>query len=1297
MNNNQGKRYNNYSNIKLLALFIILSASLLLYGVITQTQQLSPLLLKIANNWLENRGSLNIDWQINSSVSDEIFTVSNIKLFEKDSANTSFVELDIVSIDFSFIDYFFRDKIDSISISGGHFNLNQSKLLRQLMSNNIEENKTSLSIHSIELNDFIIANKGEKRDIYVAKIPANYKNNAGNWVLEISDASIFIPLVETLNTSMSGEIFGNNDRIEISDFVFTTNDGRVKINAHKEKLSIWEGDFLFSDLNIESYLGKISPLIDWDYINPNGRFFFEIDDKGKFALTGAGSNPGKTGNYKLNIDDFTLLNGHISSIGSIINNNETIDINIDYAIDEKYLRIHSNISEFDLTPFINSHDFKLSNLTGELSIIGKVDSLFIESYFSKFAFQQLSENKFSSRLLFIDGRELVIQNIDWVNAKDTLSILGIYAINDVDINGSARIQNISKYFVHDSLNNISGNLKTDFNISNGSGKIEIVGDIKADDLRMNTKLSASGIGNYYLKESLNDWDGFFEFEAKRGFFWDDSLNLVHFLIRKDKTNYTVEKCLFKSPKNGFELQGKLSSTQLELNKFDFWLHDEHVFLSTLKIIPIIDNKLIISDTLSLNMDQGQYNITGAIDFNKGYQLEALLYNIDAENIQQLLKFPFPMSGNINGSFNIIDSITNPKFVGDLFWDEFKFMQFKADSLIYLGTTHSHVTDIKNILYYADDGQLLIQGQFPFGYRIPHVIDPNRPQDLRLTMNNMMLKNISFREIGPIGITGKLDGGLLYKGSPIHSKMTGIVSITNGTIDTLHYKKANLQLAYENDILNIDTTSIIADWMQGGGSGYIPARLDVMPGIRPYLAKDTLDFSFQGKFSSLKFLSSYIGIIDKIDGDFEGKGRIFGPMESPIRAFRMRGQNGVILSPLLGNPVTNIVSDLEMLDNTLSIKLLKGNLDFIPGGELETKGLINRATGFVGKFLGINNTTQYNSIVEVKGSADFTSFFHPHFNINIKGDDVYYRSTDGELEAIADAAMHISGQDTIIIKGEIAVLNSILLSEFSSNDEIILPSISDDFQLRYNLATTFPGNIRIKNTMIDAEFSGELWLLDYGDEILRFSGTLEAVPGGKFYYLLNENELTIKSGSISFDPVEFNPQIDILVEIIIDSEIIELGFTGDLKEPEIIFPDNATFNQTDILSWLNLKQKIDTEGINQDKLVSAPLEWYLGTLIEKQTESFGRQVTGLDIFDLKMDQSRNLFENIADDTSAVSIVLGHRLSNKLKVTYEGDIKTTDNNSEHVVNMEYQINNNNSVSAGVDQAGLFKLRWRLKYNY
>ncbi len=590
----------------------------------------------------------------------------------------------------------------------------------------------------------------------------------------------------------------------------------------------------------------------------------------------------------------------------------------------------------------------------------------------------------------------------------------------------------------------------------------------------------------------------------------------------------------------------------------------------------------------------------------------------------------------------------------------------------------------------------MRGRLPYGYSVRGDAWRDYPQNFTLRLQNYDIHDLRFKTIVGQEVGGHTSGRLSFRGTPVETRLDGLLDFQDIQFDTLQFTSGHAAFEYMDNLLTFDSLSALATWGYGHGSGYLPLVLDIGARDRPALNKNMVGMQFQGDFSELPFLSSYIDPIDEIKGDFTMELAIDGPLGAPLRNGKIRGHNAWAVNALTGVPLTNIHTELTLVDNTMTLDHFSGRMPFAGARGIGPGGMVDLATGMLSKLVGIQTGQEYSGDLTVTGDIDFSSFFHPRFNLRLRGDEVYYRSTDGSVEALSNADLTFTGQDTLTVAGELPVQQAGYFGEFSSGPsyEGQVTEQNTGGAFTYRLHALMPGNLIIENSLLQAEFEGDLYLLDYGDGELRFSGTLTALSDGKFFYL--GNELRILEGSITFNSVDFNPQINFIAGIDIEGQEVELTLTGDLLEPQLILPQDANLNQSDILAYLTINQKVVEEGFDATRIVD-PVESYVGILVEKQLERYGKQIIGLDIIDLRMEGSGNVINSFTDPQASTRLLLGQRVFKNLKLTYEGDLRSSDPVNNYDFGLEYQVNRNFSITSKVDQDGLFQLRGRLKYSY
>lgn len=726
----------------------------------------------------------------------------------------------------------------------------------------------------------------------------------------------------------------------------------------------------------------------------------------------------------------------------------------------------------------------------------------------------------------------------------------------------------------------------------------------------------------------------------------------------------------------------------------------HLTLNKLNIIKG-ENQLKLADTLKIaRSDSGAYDIpTSVITFNngglsveghysvvQGFDLESEFELIDVDRLLDFFKVNVDFAGIASGQASITGDLVDPVIDTRMTLNRGVTLGYPSDSAMIDLRLTSFETIANSIDAISSGGTLNLVGKLPWGYKVTAQELADTQQNFAIKTENYRLKDLKFTNIAGIPISGRASGNLSIRGTPANSKMDMILALEDASFDTLKFTKGYSEITYEGNLLNFDTLSMVTTWGYGTGTGYMPLSLDLIAEDRMSVASRDMGLEFEFNLNEMPFLSSYIGAIDAIEGDFIGNLGLTGPLTAPIRNGKIRGHNGRLELSILGNPITDIHAEITMLDNTLSIDHFSGKMNFSEGSSLNTQGIVGFLAENVGDLIGVNAAQTYAGDITASGSMDMSSFFRPRFDINLNGEEVYYRSVDGLIEAIANAQVQFTGQDTMNVEAVLPVLRAGYYANFGSEtsyEDVV--SKTDSILFKYSLNTQFISDLLISNDQLEAEFEGELWLLDYGDGVMRFSGTLTVQEGGKFYYL--GNELNLVSGEIIFNSVDFNPQINMEAEIFIDGEEIRLMLSGDLIEPELVISTESTqLTQSDVLTYLTLNKTL--VEVSFDETALDPVKSYAEILMEKQLSKLGRDIVGLDLVGIDFDP---------DSTENARFQLGQRLYKNFMVTYEGPIQPTGGETDYDFGFEYQINQNVSVTSKINQNGEVELNGRLKFTY
>ncbi|MDD2889557.1 MAG: translocation/assembly module TamB domain-containing protein, partial [bacterium] len=201
-----------------------------------------------------------------------------------------------------------------------------------------------------------------------------------------------------------------------------------------------------------------------------------------------------------------------------------------------------------------------------------------------------------------------------------------------------------------------------------------------------------------------------------------------------------------------------------------------------------------------------------------------------------------------------------------------------------------------------------------------------------------------------------------------------------------------------------------------------------------------------------------------------------------------------------------------------------------------------------------------------------------------------RMNNLELKNIEDISAKISASLALTgslkkpkVSGIIKIKEAEIGTEFGTTKSVNLQSPMD-----YDLEIDFPDKVWIKNTMLDAELSGNVRPRKIGNEF--FIAGNASVKNGYFYYI--DRPFKIDTGEIRFTNSELNPIINISASttvnytseknnnigadttknIVQDTITIIVNVSGTLREPKMIPSSNPPMSNEDIYSLLSLNMK-----------------------------------------------------------------------------------------------------------------------------
>lgn len=1105
----------------------------------------------------------------------------------------------------------------------------------------------------------------------------------GHTHLKIHSAELMSPNLHVDTILISGSAGLDTDyQLEVSDFSMSSKQQSMLINAVIDSSSL-SGTLVAEDINTSSLEMITVPAFLMD-----SKFDAELQyklDGSDLSISGSGIITINAVNFPFSVhqfikdetgEDIKLTLGTTLSHGDLsITRNQN-----------GYVEGFSDIFRLDIGSILPNDDINISEPIGQISFSGVEGTYNIKPRFESFLFNGIRFDSLSSDLIYYPNRTVDVANGIITQSDNRLSISGLLSEEDINLVGNIALHDFSFLDNIGIKNEITGDLSSEFNMLGSMNNPRVSGVIHPIGLSYKKKLTLSGEGKVDLQINDRVLSGDFALVGNQGLLFGDSLESYNILVNLDDDKFAIEDLHLQGSNNLFSMSGGYNQDGLQVNKLNIIRENHQLKLSDTVFVEKSDEDQFLVPRSVLTFNNGGLSLSGKYSVSDGLAMHSAFELIDVADILDFFRFRQQFSGITSGSAEISGPLSDPIIDADFTLKNGMTLGYPSDS----ASINLHLTKFatvsNEINAYSAGGTLKLYGSLPWGYKVRGEQIRTTPQNFSIIADNYLLSDLKFTSIAGIPISGRATGSISIRGTPEETKMDAQLTLTQAAFDTLKFSKAYSEFNYEGNLLTFDTLSMVSNWGYGSGTGFMPIALDLIAEDRMSVSNRDMGLDFEFNLNEMPFLSSYISSIDGIQGDFIGSLGFSGPLSAPIRNGKIRGHNANLQISVLANPITDIHSEVTLVDNTLTLDHFSGKMQFSEGSNLNTQGIVGFLASNFGDLIGVNSTQTYAGDVEASGSIDLSSFFHPRFDIDVKGNEIYYRSTDGQIEAIANADLKFVGQDTLDATAVIPVLRAAYYSNFESEESYEdVVSKEDNNLFTYSLNTQFASDLLISNDQLEAEFEGELWLLDYGDGILRFTGTLTVQEGGKFYYLGNELELL--SGEIIFNSVDFNPQINMTTIVEIDGERVDLTLGGDLLEPELVIENaNTQLTQSDVLTYLTLNKKLVEVSLDQSAF--DPVYTYGEIFLEKQLSQLGREYIGLDRVGVDL---------ASDTTSVPRFQLGQRLSKNLMVTYEGALQPNDGSTDYDFGFEYQINQNVSVTSKINQNSEVELNARLKFTY
>jgi len=598
------------------------------------------------------------------------------------------------------------------------------------------------------------------------------------------------------------------------------------------------------------------------------------------------------------------------------------------------------------------------------------------------------------------------------------------------------------------------------------------------------------------------------------------------------------------------------------------------------------------------------------------------------------------------------------------------------------TTDSNQIEIQNLRLYNADETVSVNGSWQWhpGAK-PKMTDT---QNLLCSFSNSDLKRYEEYLALSHPIAGIFDADIAITGSRISSEVDFNFEIENGKYDLIPFYEVNGSGFYKDKRVVFSEILGETEFGTAYSKGYIPVDLSILEIEERWLDEQAIDFSCDLSGNNMAFLTNYLDDVISISGDIQSQISITGTPDKPIRNGEIEIQNGEVILEIIENPISDFSISGNLSNNLFSINhctaLMKNDLE-----SSSTKKITNWFYEIYQRLFKKHSAT--NSIsnnLKITGTLNMEQFFLPKYDLQLIGESLYFRTPLAKVEGISNAELQISGQDTIFVTGDLTPLETWIRYEFEENTEL---TESESIPIKYKIHAPIDARLFFQNSQVKSELFGDIWLVQAPNEELQFLGNLEIKEGKYFFY---GDQFEIQSGSILFDPLTFDPEMDVTAFTLIGNDTISVHLSGKIESPTLELFSSSGYSETDIFNLLTFNIALEDE-FSLEQNVSENVKQIGSAYFERALESYGTKLGGFDKFDIQSISGNQSLMN----TDSLAVILGRRITPQMSLTYRRMLNL--DNAAQQFGVQYRLSPKSAVVYEVDEDGLWKIHYRWRFNY
>ncbi|MFQ6605662.1 MAG: translocation/assembly module TamB domain-containing protein [Fidelibacterota bacterium] len=732
-------------------------------------------------------------------------------------------------------------------------------------------------------------------------------------------------------------------------------------------------------------------------------------------------------------------------------------------------------------------------------------------------------------------------------------------------------------------------------------------------------------------------------------------------ITFDLSKILVGEFLAKQGENYLQWNGSFDRIdKINIDRIQF-LYNSHFLVNPAPFNITIRDSSVIFHPFEIHADDGL--IAGEMRFGPQYQGHVKLSNIDADLIQLMFgdKIP-PITGLAFGEIHA-QAGDSPSLSCDVTLKNGELARQPFQDLVLSFIYQDSVLYIEDLSLFSDSTGFQIHATFPDNYpnsssRIPLSVESSFTH---LPLEWVMQFLPPWYHLEGIG-----SGTISYTGQPDKAKMNFALTIKDAAFDRIALGEVKGTGNYDGRRVNF--TSFESRRGNGDsitGRAYLPLNLMYKhPGFGKINADDSLFVTLQAQTGNMDFLTNYIDDVDSVRGNIQLHLTVNGLFKQPVRNGEINISDGKIYTLLTRNSIKHVNGSATLSNNILVLDRFTAQMD-----EKE-------------------KTRKDN--VHLSGSINLTSFFKPDYNLRIQGENVYVDLLTEDIQGRVNSDITLSGRDTIRFVGDVEIIDVEMFQEFTSTElgEILTEgSIITEYRINFPII----GKLTFINSQIEAVLSGEVSYSKLGNFPTDYAGELQLEEGKYYYY---GDIFTITYGYLALEGKGFNPYMEIEANTVIKDEFqdekITLRIVGPLDNPELSFESSSGYSQSDILELLTWGKRFEDQEISSSGFGNQA-QAILGSWLEGQIEKNIAELGSAGMLGLLDNVSITGTSSLIDPTNRNELSIKAGVTDNLSFAYRRSF------SLNAVGVELKVNRYFSLVGDIDEAGNFKVKYRLRYSY